>query len=30
MLIDVKDAQGPIRENDGKYTTNVVYNEVLD
>ena len=29
MLIDVKDTQGPIQDNNGKYTTNVVYNEVL-
>ena len=30
MLIDVKDTQGPIQDNDGKYTTNIVYNEVLN
>ena len=29
MLIDVKDTQGLIEDNNGKYTTNVVYNEVL-
>ena len=29
MLIDVKDTQGKIEDNNGKYTTNVVYNEVL-
>ena len=30
MLIDVKDTQGTIQDNNGKYTTNVVYNEVLN
>ena len=30
MLIDVKDTQGPIQDNDGKYTLNVVYNQVLN
>ena len=29
MLIDVKDTQGPIQDNNGKYTTIVVYNEVI-
>ena len=29
MLIDVNYTQGPIQDNNGKYTTNVVYNEVL-
>ena len=29
ILIDVKDTQGPIQDNNGKYTTNVVYNEIL-
>ena len=29
MLIDVKDSQGLIQDNNGKYTTNIVYNEVL-
>ena len=29
MLPDVKNTQGPIQDNYGKYTTNVVYNEVL-
>ena len=28
MLIDVKDTQGPRQDNYGKYTTNIVYNEV--
>ena len=30
MLIDVKDTQAPIQDNNGKYTTNVVYNGVLN
>ena len=30
MLMDVKDTQGPIQDYNGKYTTNVVYNEVLN
>ena len=30
MLTDVNDTQGPIQNNDGKYTTNAVYNEVLN
>ena len=29
MLIDGKDTQGPIQDNNRKYKTNVVYNEVL-
>ena len=29
ILIDVKDNQGPIQDNFRKYTTSVVYNEVL-
>ena len=29
MIIDVNDTQGPIQDNNGKYTTNVVYNDVL-
>ena len=28
MLIDVKDTQEPIQDNNGKYRTNVVYNGV--
>ena len=30
MSTDVNDTQGPIQNNDGKYTTNAVYNEVLN
>ena len=30
ILIDVKDTQGTIQDINGKYTTNVVYNEVLN
>ena len=30
ILIDVKDTQGTIQDNNWKYTTNVVYNEVLN
>ena len=30
MLIDVKDTQGTIQDNNGKCTTNVVYNEALN
>ena len=30
ILIDVKDTQGTVQDNNGKYTTNVVYNEVLN
>ena len=29
ISIDIKDTQGLIQDNNGKYTTNVVYNEEL-
>ena len=29
-LTELKDTQGPIQDYNGKYTTNVVYNEVLN
>ena len=29
LLRQCKDTQGPIQDNYGKYTTNIVYNEVL-